>query len=126
MRLHRISSPPLIVAVVLAAILAACATNPVTGRRQLALISESQEISMGREGSQEVERTLGLVDNSELQAYVSRIGLAMAKESERPALPWHFGVVDDPTPNAFALPGGFIYFTRGMMTLMRNEAEMAS
>ena len=109
-----------------AGVFAACATNPVTGRRQLSLVSEADEIAMGREASQEVEQTLGLVEDAELQAYVSRIGLAMAKQSERPNLPWKFGVVDDHTPNAFALPGGPIYLTRGMVTLMRSEAEMAS
>jgi predicted Zn-dependent protease len=109
-----------------AAAMASCATNPVTGQRQLALISESDEIAMGREASQEVEQTIGLVDNSELQAYVRRVAMPMAQASERPNLPWTFGVVDDPTPNAFALPGGFVYVTRGMTTLMRSEAEMAS
>ena len=110
----------------LAGVIAACATNPVTGRRQLALISESDEIAMGRQAAQEVEQTLGLVEDAELQAYVSRIGMAMARQSERPNLPWKFGVVDDAAPNAFALPGGPIYLTRGMATLMRSEAEMAS
>ncbi len=103
-----------------------CATNPVTGRPQLSLISESDEIALGKQASQEVEQTIGLVDDAELQAYVRRIGLAMATTSQRPTLPWTFGVVDDPTPNAFALPGGFIYVTRGMATLMSSEAELAS
>lgn len=108
------------------ALAAACATNPVTGQRQLSLISEGDEIAMGREASKEVEQTIGLVDDAELQAYVRRIGTAMASTSERPNLPWTFGVVDDPTPNAFALPGGFVYVTRGMATLMTSEAELAS
>ena len=109
-----------------AALVASCATNPVTGQRQLALISEGQEIEMGRAAAQEVEQTLGLVDDAELQAYVRRVGMTMAQASERPSLPWSFAVVDDPTPNAFALPGGPIYLTRGMTTLMSSEAEMAS
>ena len=98
----------------------------MTGRRQLSLISESDEIALGKQASQEVEQTIGLVEDAELQAYVRRIGLAMATASQRPSLPWTFGVVDDPTPNAFALPGGFIYITRGMATLISSEAEMAS
>jgi predicted Zn-dependent protease len=114
------------ITVTLAGVIAACATNPATGRRQLSLVSESDEIAMGRQASQEVEQTLGLVEDAELQAYVSRVGMAMARQSERPNLPWKFGVVDDPAPNAFALPGGPIYLTRGMATLMRSEAEMAS
>jgi predicted Zn-dependent protease len=105
---------------------AACATNPATGERQLVLIPEQQEIQMGREASVQVRETLGLVDDEELQAYVERIGIRLATMSERPDLPWAFGVVEDPTPNAFALPGGFIYITRGLMTLLTSEAEMAA
>jgi predicted Zn-dependent protease len=104
---------------------AGCATNPVTGESQLALISEQQEIAMGRQAADEVSRTLGLVDDAGLQRYVARIGNRLAAESERPDLPWQFRVVDDPTPNAFALPGGFIYLTRGMMNLLTSEAELA-
>ena len=70
--------------------------------------------------------SLGLVDDQALQTYVKRVGTLMAAKSERPILPWNFGVVDDPTPNAFALPGGFIYVTRGLMGLMDSEAELAS
>ena len=105
---------------------AGCATNPVTGQRQLSLISEGQEIEMGREGAAQVEAQIGLVDDAALQQYVQRIGKALASKSERPNLPWNFGVVNDPTPNAFALPGGFIYVTRGLLPLMQNEAELAT
>jgi predicted Zn-dependent protease len=108
------------------ALAAGCATNPVTGRRQLALITEAQEIQMGRQASQEVAQQLGLVENEALQQYVQRVGEGLAAESERPNLPWTFRVVDDPTPNAFALPGGFIFMTRGMMDLMDSEAELAA
>jgi predicted Zn-dependent protease len=113
-------------AVVALLAMGACATNPVTGQRQFTLISENDEIALGRNASKEVEQTIGLVDDAELQSYVRRIGLAMASASERPNLPWTFGVVDDATPNAFALPGGFVYVTRGMTTLMTSEAELAS
>ncbi len=104
----------------------ACATNPATGKRQLALVSEQQELQMGQQAAQEVRQTLGFVDNDALQAYVQRVGRLLAAGSERPDLPWEFHVVDDPTPNAFALPGGFIYVTRGMVTLMSSEAQLAS
>jgi predicted Zn-dependent protease len=107
-------------------LLVACARNPVTGERELALISESQEIQMGQDAAQQVEQSLGLVQDEGLQSYVQRIGAQLAAESERPQLPWRFRVVDDPVPNAFALPGGFIYVTRGMMNLMDSEAELAS
>ncbi len=106
--------------------IAACATNPVTGRRELALVSEAQEIEMGRQGAQEVAQSLGLVDDQALQRYVEGIGMALARRSERPDLPWSFRVVDDPVPNAFALPGGPIFVTRGLLALMSNEAELAS
>lgn len=109
-----------------AAVVAGCATNPVTGRTELALISESQEIAMGQEAAGQVEASVGVVDDAALNEYVQRIGHAMGRASERPDLPWHFRVLDDPTPNAFALPGGFIYVTRGMMSLMDSEAELAS
>lgn len=103
----------------------ACAVNPVTGDRQLSLISEAQEIQMGQQAAQQVAQSIGLVDDQALQQYVQRIGTAMAVQSERPNLPWTFGVVDDPTPNAFALPGGPIFVTRGLLGLMRSEAELA-
>jgi predicted Zn-dependent protease len=110
----------------LVVLLPACATNPVTGKRQLSLVSEAQEIAMGRQGAAEVGQSIGLVEDAPLQAYVNRVGTTLAAESERPALPWAFHVLDDPTPNAFALPGGFIFITRGLMELMDSEAELAS
>jgi predicted Zn-dependent protease len=104
----------------------ACATNPVTGRTQLALIGEGQEIQMGRQAAADISASIGLVPDSALQAYVQEIGARMGAASERPHLPWTFRVVDDPTPNAFALPGGFVFFTRGMLALFESEAEMAT
>src|SRR5688500_19059306 len=73
----------------------ACATNPVTGKRELALVSESQEIAMGRQGAAEVTAAIGLYPNATLQGYVDRIGHALAATTERPGLPWSFQVVDD-------------------------------
>ncbi len=105
---------------------ASCAVNPVTGDRELALVSESQEIQIGREVAAAAEQQFGLVDDTALQAYVQRLGSRLAEASERPDLPWTFKVADDPTPNAFAAPGGFIFITRGMLALLRNEAELVS
>ena len=107
-------------------LVAACATNPVTGRSELALVSEAQEIEMGRQYAEEVKASIGLVDDADLQAYVSRVGMEMARASERPDIPWQFHVVDDPAINAFALPGGPVFITRGILTHMNSEAEMAS
>jgi predicted Zn-dependent protease len=104
----------------------ACATNLATGQRQLSLIGEQQEIAMGREADQQIAAQLGLYPDDELQAYVDRVGKELAAASERPDLPWTFRVVDDPAVNAFALPGGFIYLTRGILGHFDNEAQMAS
>lgn len=107
-------------------VLVTCATNPVTGRRELSLVSESQEIAMGQEAAQQVVGSIGLVPDSALQRYVSGVGLTLARASERPNLPWSFGVIDDPMVNAFALPGGPIFITRGIMTHMNSEAQLVS
>jgi predicted Zn-dependent protease len=106
---------------------AACATNPVTGRREFVLVGEAQEIAMGRQYAPQITDSMGgLLDDEALQAYVESVGLPMARASERPSLPWQFGVVDDPAVNAFALPGGFIFVTRGILAHMSSEAEFAS
>jgi predicted Zn-dependent protease len=104
----------------------ACATNPVTGKRQLAMISEAQEIQMGQQAAQQVAKQMGLVQDQALQNYVNQVGQRLAADSERPELPWSFAVVDDPMINAFALPGGPIFLTRGILAHFNNEAEMAS
>jgi predicted Zn-dependent protease len=103
-----------------------CAMNPVTGNRELALVSEAQEIEMGRQGSADVIATVGLYPDAGLQTYVNRVGQALAAGTERSQLDWEFHVLDDAAVNAFALPGGFIFITRGLMTHMTSEAELAS
>lgn len=102
-----------------------CSVNPATGERQLALVGESQEIAMGQEADKAITAQLGLVEDRQLQRYVNTLGRRLASRSERPNLPWEFKVVDDPTVNAFALPGGYIYVTRGMLAHMNSEAELA-
>ncbi len=106
--------------------LTSCPVNPATGERQLILLSENQEIQMGLEYAKQVDASLGLYDNASLQSYVSEMGLKLAAQSERPNLPWSFKVVDDPVVNAFALPGGPIYMTRGILGYFNSEAEMAA
>lgn len=110
----------------LALLPAGCAVNPATGQRQLIFISERREIEMGREADQQIVAALGLYDDAELQSYIQDLGDRMSGLSERPNLPWTFRVVDDPVVNAFALPGGFIYITRGIMVHLSSEAQLAS
>src|SRR5206468_6657027 len=94
-------SIPALVAIVLVA----CATNPATGKRQINLMSEAQEISAGQEADAQVKKEMGIYNDPNLQAYVSGIGLRLAMASERPTLPWHSTVVDSPVANASPLPG---------------------
>jgi predicted Zn-dependent protease len=108
------------------ALISGCATNPATGKRQIMLVGEAQEIAMGQEADKEVASSLGLYPDEALQAYVASLGKELAAKGERPSLPWTFRVVDDPAVNAFALPGGYIYVTRGIMTHLNSEAELAS
>lgn len=102
-----------------------CATNAATGERQFNLISESREIAMGQDADKAITAQMGLYPDSALQVYVRNLGMEMAKRSERPNLPWSFKVVNDPVVNAFALPGGFIYVTRGILSHLNSEAELA-
>jgi predicted Zn-dependent protease len=103
-----------------------CARNPVTGKSELSLVSEAQEIQMGQQGAKEVEQSIGFYKDPAVNAYVADIGKRMAAVSERPNLPWEFHVVDDAAVNAFAIPGGFIYVTRGLMSSINTEAELAT
>ena len=105
---------------------AGCATNPATGERMLSLISEGQEIEMGRQYSQQIAATMSVYDDDGLQSYVDDIGQRLAAASERPSLPWAFTVLDDAAVNAFALPGGYLYVTRGILTHFNSEAELAA
>ena len=102
-----------------------CARNPVTGKRDFMLMSESQEIAMGKQSDPEIKSFFGVYDDDKLQKFVQQKGKAMAAVSHRPDLPYEFKVVDSPVVNAFAVPGGYIYFTRGIMAHFNNEAEFA-
>jgi len=102
-----------------------CAVNPVTGKKQLMLISEAQEIQMGKEYDPQVIQYFGLYDDEELTDYITKKGKAMGAISHRPNLEYHFRVLDSPVINAFAVPGGYIYFTRGILAQFNNEAELA-
>jgi len=112
--------------VLIAGTLAGCARNPATGHNELMLVSESQEIAMGQQYDSQVVATIGLYPDPALQSYIQTLGKRLAATSERPNLPWTFRVVDDPAVNAFAVPGGFVYVTRGILAHMNNEAQLAT
>jgi predicted Zn-dependent protease len=122
--LRRVAGAGLLPAVLIVS-LAACATNPVTGKRELSLMSEAQEIQIGKEMDVQVRQEMGAYDDPALQRYVQEVGQRLARSSERPNLPWQFAVVDVPAVNAFALPGGYIYLTRGILPFLDDEAELA-
>jgi predicted Zn-dependent protease len=107
-------------------LLAGCAVNPATGKKQFMLVSESQELAMGKEYDQQVVTEMGLYRDSALANYVESLGKRLAALSERPQLPWTFRLIDDPVVNAFAVPGGYIYVTRGILAQMESEAQLVS
>jgi predicted Zn-dependent protease len=113
-----------LLASVLSLFITACAKNPVTGDRDLVTVTESQEISQGKEYHQTILQQYGVYDDPELQAYVNNLGQELAKISHRKHLKFHFTVLDSPQINAFALPGGYVYVTRGIMAYLNSESEL--
>jgi len=110
-----------------AVLLASCAsvTNPVTGQRELSVMDEQAEITEGKKAHAEVLQEYGVVQDARVQAYVNDLGQRLAKQSHRANLQWTFTVLDSPEINAFALPGGYVYVTRGIMAYMESEADLA-
>jgi predicted Zn-dependent protease len=102
-----------------------CATNPVTGKKQISMMSEAEELAIGQQQDAEIRREMGEYDDRELQSYVSEIGQRLAAKSHRPNLHWTFTIVDSPAINAFALPGGYVYITRGILPYLDDESELA-
>lgn len=102
-----------------------CAINPVTGKRELSLISEQEEIALGKQTDGEIKALYGIYSDQALNAYVQRVGQSMTPLTHRPHLTYHFAVLDTPVVNAFAVPGGYVYVTRGILALMNSEAELA-
>ena len=103
-----------------------CAVNPATGDQDLVLMSEQSEIALGRKTNKEVLQHYIVYDNPELQAYVNGVGQALAENSHRNNLIYRFTVLDSKDVNAFALPGGYIYITRGLIAYLNSEAELAA
>jgi predicted Zn-dependent protease len=106
--------------------LASCAQNPVTGSNDFVMMSESQEIAIGRRNDEQVKKQYHVYGSRALQDYVDSVGQRIARKSHRPNLQYHFTVLDTPDINAFALPGGYIYITRGILAYLNSEAELAA
>lgn len=108
--------------------LAACGTtsvNPVTGKTERTVMDEADEIAEGRKAHAQVLQEYRALADPKLQAYVNELGQRLAKASHRSHLDWHFTVLDSPEVNAFALPGGYVYITRGIMAYLESEADLA-
>jgi len=103
-----------------------CAVNPVTGKKELMLISESMEIEMGKEIDRGLRMEYGIYDDPQLNQYIGSIGQQLVPHCHRPNLQYHFAILDTPVQNAFAAPGGYIYITRGLMAMINSEAELAT
>jgi predicted Zn-dependent protease len=106
-------------------LLSACAINPVTGQREITLMSEAQELQLGASSDESIVAQYGLTDDEALAAYVRNIGQTMVPVSHRPTLRFEFRLLDDPIVNAFALPGGYVYITRGILAYLDSEAALA-
>lgn len=123
MKKHR-SFSIMVLGLVALMVLTTCARNPVTGKRQFMIMSERQEIALGTEYDPQVIATFGLYESPVLQAFIEEKGRQMGLISHRPNLQYHFRILDSPVINAFAVPGGYIYLTRGILTHFNNEAEL--
>jgi len=110
---------------ILITFLASCAKNPVSGMPDFVTITEQQEVDMGRAYHKEILKNSKIIKNKELTKYFEKLGEKIAKSSHRPDLDWKFTIIDDPTFNAFATPGGYVYFYRGLLAHFNSEAELA-
>ncbi|WP_444943199.1 M48 family metalloprotease [Microbulbifer sp. ZKSA006] len=116
------------VAFLTTSILGGCAVNPVTGKKQISLISAQQEVQLGQQhyaANQQQQGGQYTIDPA-LQNYVSQVGQKLARVSDRPQLPYEFVVLNNSVPNAWALPGGKIAINRGLLVLLDDEAELAA
>lgn len=113
-------------AATLALCVCGCATNPVSGKPDFVMMSENQEIALGRDNDPKIRAQFGVYNDAKLQAYVQQVGERVAANSHRPELVYRFTVLDTPDVNAFALPGGYVYITRGILAYLNSEAELAA
>ncbi|MDX1649728.1 MAG: M48 family metalloprotease, partial [Myxococcota bacterium] len=115
-------------ALALLALATACAvvTNPVTGERELTVMSTREEVRLGQQSAEAVREQIGLVEEADVAQLADAIGARLAALSPRQEVQYHFAVADMPEPNAFALPGGWIYVSRGLLAITNSEAELAN
>jgi len=108
--------------------LASCGSkvvNPVSGKTERSAMDERAELAEGKKAHEQVKAEYGVYANPRLQAYVNEVGQKLAQQSHRANITWTFTVLDSPEINAFALPGGYVYITRGILAYMESEADMA-
>jgi len=103
----------------------ACAVNPVTGKKEFMLVSQADEVALGKQTDAEVIEQYGSYQDAALQSYITVLGKKMAAVTHRPELQYEFKVLDTDVLNAFAVPGGYVYFTREIMAYLNDEAELA-
>ena len=104
-------------------LVSACSKSYVTGKREFMVVSEADEIEMGQEYDPQVVAQFGLYDDTELAAYINDLGQSIARISHRSNLDYTFRLLDSPVVNAFAVPGGYVYITRGILSYMNSEDE---
>ena len=109
---------------VLTACLGVCPTNPVTGHKEVSLVTPAQELEIGRQRYGPIIAKYGLYDDAALSAYVNSIERRVAHVSHLPSPEWHLTVLDDQTVNASAMPGGYIYITRGILPYLNPKGQL--
>ena len=112
-------------ACIVAFLFTACMVNPVTLQSEFNVVSEERELNIGRQAHPQIIKQFGYYQNEELQRYVNQVGQKLASVSRRRDVTYHFAVLDTPIENAFAVPGGYIYITRGLLAYLNSEAELA-
>ena len=107
-------------------LIAGCAVNPITGEQELMLLPEEQDLAIGRKYAPEIEKQMaGRIDDAELQNYIDSVGQKIVSISHRPDWTYHFTAVNDESVNAIALPGGYVFITRGILEELTSEAQLA-
>jgi predicted Zn-dependent protease len=101
---------------------ASCALNPVTGKRELMLMSSADELAMGQQTNPQILATYGKYEDADLARYVSALGKRLGALSHQPDLVYNIQVLDSPAVNAFAVPGGYVYLTRVILAFLNDYA----